>query len=249
MKRIVLSAMLFPAACVGAYPLIGDDTDDTDTQGRGNFQLEINTDYSYSRKDDDKGRARENQVNATLSYGLTDLLDIAATIPYQRSSDGVSTQYGIGDMSMELKWRLYEGGPVSLALKPQIMLPTGDDEKGLGNGRNAYSLDTVASYEMRHLTISGSLGYAYADNKFGARKNIWEASVAAEVDVAARTKLSLEAGSYRNDDPHSNTNPVFTIIGLTHSLTKDLDLDIGLKKGLNKAEVDYSWGAGLTVSW
>jgi hypothetical protein len=241
--------MLFPAACFGSYPLVSDDTDDTDTQGRGNMQFELNTDYSYNRKDDDGVRSRENQVNATLSYGLTDRLDIATTIPYQRSNDGASTHYGMGDMSMELKWRFYESGPVSLALKPQIMLPTGDDEKGLGNGRNAYSMDTVASYEMRYLTISGNLGYAYADNKFGTRKNIWNASVAVVVDVAPRTKLSLDVGSYRNDDPHNNTNPAFSIIGLIYSPTKSLDLDIGLKKGLNKAEVDYSWGAGLTVSW
>lgn len=241
--------MLFPAVCFAAYPLISEDTEGTDTQGRGNMQLEINTDYSYSRKDDDGLRSRENQLNASFSYGLMDRLDIAATIPYQRSSDGATTQYGIGDMSMDLKWRFYESGPVSLALKPQIMLPTGDDKKGLGNGRNTYSMETVASYEMRYLTVSGNLGYAYSDNKFGARKNIWNASVAAEVDVAPRTKLSLDVGSYRNDDPHSNTNPVFTIIGLTYSLKKNLDLDIGLKKGLNKAEVDHSWGAGLAVSW
>src|SRR5690606_18422734 len=112
--------------------------------------LEINTDYSYSRKDDDGLRSRENQLNASFSYGLMDRLDIAATIPYQRSSDGATTQYGIGDMSMDLKWRFYESGPVSLALKPQIMLPTGDDKKGLGNGRNTYSMETVASYEMRY---------------------------------------------------------------------------------------------------
>lgn len=241
--------MLFPTVCFGAFPLISDDTDDTDTQGRGNMQFEINTDYSHSRKDGDGVRSRENQVNVTLSYGLMDRLDIATTIPYQRSSDGASTQYGIGDMSMELKWRFYESGPVSVALKPQIMLPTGDDKKDLGNGRYAYSMDTVASYEMGYLTISGNLGYAYADNKFGARKNIWNASVAAVVDVAPRTKLSLDVGSYRNDDPHSNTNPAFTTIGLTYSPTKNLDLDIGLKKGLNKAEVEYSWGTGLTVSW
>lgn len=249
MKRILLSAILFPAVCFGAYPHIDEDTEDTDTRGRGNMQFEINTDYSYSRIDGDGGRSRENQVNATLSYGLTDRLDIATTIPYQRSSDDASTQYGIGDMSMELKWRFYESGPVSLALKPQITLPTGDDEKGLGNGRNGYSMDAMASYEMRYLTISGNLGYAYADNKFGTRKNIWNASVAAEVDVASRIKLSLDVGSYRNDDPNSNTNPAFAIIGLTYSPTKSLDLDIGLKKGINKAEVDHSWGAGLAVSW
>ena len=241
--------MLFPAVCFGAYPLIINDTEDTDPQGRGNMQFEFNTDNSYSRKDDDRVRSRQNQVNATLNYGLTDRLDIATTVPYQRSSDGASTQYGIGDMSMELKWRFYESGPVSLALKPKIMLPTGDDKKGLGNGRNAYSMDTVASYEMRYLTISGNLGYAYADNKFGTRKNIWNASVGAEFDVAPRTKLSLDIGSYRNDDPHSNTNPAYSIIGLTYSPTKNLDLEIGLKKGLNKAEDDYSWGTGLTVNW
>lgn len=64
------------------------------------------------------------------------------------------------------------------------------------------------------------------------------------VDVAPRTKLSLDVGSYRNDDPHSNTNPAFTIIGLIYSPIKNLDLDIGLKKELNKAEVDHAWRLG-----
>jgi hypothetical protein len=36
-------------------------------------------------------------------------------------------------------------------------------------------------------------------------------------------------------------------VGLIYAVSKDLDLDIGYKRGLTDNEIDYTWQAGVTV--
>lgn len=53
-------------------------------------------------------------------------------------------------------------------------------------------------------------------------------------------------GIERNPDKGSKTDPAFILAGLIYSLSKDLDIDVGVKAGLNEAESDYTILAGLT---
>ncbi|MDI6762198.1 MAG: transporter [Thermodesulfobacteriota bacterium] len=50
--------------------------------------------------------------------------------------DGEQAERGLSDFSFGLKWRFYEIEGFSFALKPGITLPTGNEKKGLGTGRN-----------------------------------------------------------------------------------------------------------------
>lgn len=45
----------------------------------------------------------------------------------------------------------------------------------------------------------------------------------------------------------SNTAPAFILGGLIYSIFEDLDIDLGLKVGLNKPETDYSIVAGVAL--
>ena len=100
-----------------AHPLI---TDDTGTQGKGKFQLEVNGEYGHDK--DNGVTTKTTQAAASLSYGVTDPVDIVLGIPYQhirtKDSETVMTNDGISDMSIELKWRFYETDGFSFALKP-----------------------------------------------------------------------------------------------------------------------------------
>jgi hypothetical protein len=46
-------------------------------------------------------------------------------------------------------------------------------------------------------------------------------------------------------DRHVNTHPAFVLGGLIYSVSENLDVDFGVKGGLNKPEADYSVLAGL----
>lgn len=244
LKKMLLLAAMLPGICFAAHPLASDDTG---TQGASGMQFELNTDAA--RRSDGPTLTRNQQINATLTYGLTDTLDVALNLPHQRIAvEGMPADHGIGDVGLIMKWRFWEMDGFSLGLKPQILLPTGDQQRGLGNGKPSYGANLLASWDEDRLTLLANAGYAFS-NADSIRKHLWNVSAAALWKIEPRVKAILDTGLYRNPDPASNRNPAFAIVGLIYSPNKDLDFDIGYRKGLNHAEVDHGAGIGLTLRW
>jgi len=231
-----------------AHPLI---TDDTGTQGKGRFQLEVNGEYGHDKEDG--VTTKTTQVAAALSYGVTESVDIVLGIPYQyirtKDSGTVTNEKGISDIGIELKWRFYEADGLSLALKPGLTLPTGDEEKGLGSGRATYHLFFITTKEIKPWAFHLNLGYNRNENKVDERKDIWHVSIASIVEVIKDIRLVTNIGAERNPDKSSNTHPAFIIGGLIYSISENLDIDFGIKAGLNKPETDYSVLAGITLRY
>lgn len=235
---------MLPAVCFGAHPLV---TDDTGTQGAGKWQLEINTDNSSQKVDQE--RTTINMANLGLTYGLTEQIDLGLNLPYLRVSDDGGRRSGLSDAALMLKWRYYQKDGFSLALKPQINLRTGDETRGFGNGRIGYGVNALAMLELKDMSLLANLGYTRNNNRVGNRIDLWNVSAGALLGIGERTRFVADLGAYRNPDPSSGLNPAFATIGLIHGVNDSLDLDVGVKKGLNKAEIDYSLGAGLTYRW
>jgi len=233
-----------PTIAFAAHPLI---TDDTGTQGKGKYQLELNSEFSH--EDEDGAAVDTFELTPVISYGLKDAVDLVLGIPYQRirlKEDGQkSTEDGLSDISLELKWRFYDRDGLSLALKPGVTLPTGDDERGLGAGRAAYSIFLIASKEMEPWEFHLNLGYIRNENRADERKNLWHASLAATVEVIEELSLAANAGIEQNPDRNINTHPAFLIGGLIYEISESLAVDIGLKAGLNKPETDFALLAGM----
>ncbi len=136
---IMLIVTVLAAPAFATIPLI---TDDTGTQGRGKFQIELFAEYATSNEESVTNR--NSALSATLSYGLSDPLDIVLSIPYQawskNDSDFETRGSGISDPTIEAKWRFYEKEGLSFALKPGFTIPAGDDKKDLGAGKMTYHL-------------------------------------------------------------------------------------------------------------
>jgi hypothetical protein len=257
---VALSVVLFSAVIsFAAHPLI---TDDTGTQGKGKFQIEVNSEFAYDKKrifDEDAGehvteKTTGGKLATILSYGITDNLDIVLGIPYQWSKvkkNGTveSEPDGISDISLEAKWRFFEKDGLSFALKPGITLPTGDEDKGLGTGKVTYSLFFITTKEIEPWAFHLNLGYVRNENKIDERKDIWHASLASELEVIKDLKVVANIGVERNPERGSNTHPAFILGGLIYSLTENIDIDIGVKGGLNKAENDLTLLAGIALKF
>ena len=180
---LVLCMVLFAFPLRASHPLI---TEDTETQGTGRFELEINSEFS----DDEEGAfdETEGEVAVGLSYGLAENIDIVLELPYgwytvKEHGLTVADADGVGDLSLEIKWRFfeYEDRGLSIALKPAITLPTGDDEKGLGNGEVSGGGKLIVSKEGVLGKLHFNLGYmrnAYGleEDDILLRNDIWHAS-------------------------------------------------------------------------
>jgi len=239
-----------------AHPLI---TDDTGTQGKGKFLVELNGQASYDRMDsvDDTGakrevKSRETELKANFTYGVMENVDVILGVPYQwkrveESNITTSDVHGIADMSLELKWRFYEKDGLSVALKPGLTIPTGDKGKDLGTGRATVLLFFIATKEFNPLTFHCNLGYKRNENQREQREDIWHASLAGEYKVIQNLKLVANIGAERNTDPSSNTHPAFLLGGVIYSIRENLDLDFGIKIGLNETEKDVAFLGGIAL--
>ena len=256
LRVVLLAVMIVVVSSVGAanaaHPLI---TDDSVTQGEGKIQFEFTGKYGLDKNDGVTEKSIQVPTIPFLTYGLTEATDIVFGLPYNEvvtdDAGGKSAVRGIGDASLELKTRFYEKEGLSFAVKPGLTLPTGDENKGLGNGRASYHAFFIATKELQSWAFHLNLGYIHNQYKLQAdeavnRKDIWHASLATQFELAEKLKTVADIGMERNPAKTSETHPAFILGGLIYSVTENLDVDAGIKYGLNKQETDVTDLAGVT---
>jgi len=249
---LVLAMVLsLPAAAFAARPLI---TDDAGTLGKGAFQVELGFETSDRRTDDDGVVTREDKTSGTttLSYGILENLDVLLGMPYEKTKiredgDTIHNEDGIADLTLEAKWRFFEKGGFAMALKPGVSFPTGNHNKGFGTGRMTYGALFIATQDIGPVSLHLNAGYRRNENETDERKDIWGGDIAAVVTVAKPLKLVANVGTKTNTDRTAATDPAFFLGGLIYSITDKIDLDLGYKRGLNKAEADNTYIGGLTI--
>lgn len=239
-----------------AHPLI---TDDTGTQGKGKFLFELNAQTSYERENSSEhtgtniaAKERESELKAALTYGVIDNVDVILTLPYQWKKTEVgdataSDVSGIADISVEVKWRFFEKDGLSFAIKPGITLPAGDKDKDLGTGRATGTLYFITTKDIDPWAFHLNLGYKRNENTLDEREDIWHASLAGEYKIMKNLKLVANIGAERNTDKSSDTDPAFILGGFVYSIRENMDIDFGVKGGLNKAEADITYLAGMAL--
>ena len=243
MKKTSCAAWLLCAAIAPAYaahPLV---TDDTGVQGEGHHQLEMNTDWS-------RQSGQPSHVGAfTYTYGVTDKLDLFANVPQYFSSP---TGSGMGDASLGAKWRFHDDKGLSLALKPELFSTSGNPERSHGTGRSSAALSLLGSYESGPWTWHANAGVSYYrygrdEDIHSHRHTLWRTSAASWYAVNEQWKVVGDVGIAQNSENANRTWPAYALLGVIWSPNDTIDLDIGYKAGLNKAEVTRQVGVGITL--
>jgi hypothetical protein len=237
MRVALIACWLFAAPLHAAHPLM---TEDTGTLGDGRWQVEL-----FGEAGEARGTgARMDRDDAVLGYGLAPELDLRAGMPWIRERAS-----GMGDITLDLKWRFLERGAFSLGLKPGVSLPTGDERKGLGAGRVGWGSLLIASYEPGPFALHAHAGYKRNRNTIGERQSLTHISIAATVQAAPGLKVVADAASNSNPDPAQTRPERYLVFGVIWSVTRDFDLDFGFKKGFGSAALDEALLLGLTARW
>jgi hypothetical protein len=237
----LLFTLCFISNAHAMHPLISDDAG---TTGTGKFNLELNTEYANDNGDS------ETQIAATLSAGVRENIDLVVSVPYlfTRTDEGDEAlrDNGLSDITLELKWRFYEKDGFSFAIKPGIILPTGDEDKGFGDGKASYSLHFLTSKELDPVTLHLDLGYIKNRKEL---RDVWHYSLAAEYAVSKPFTLVANIGGETNPDRESGLDPLFILGGMLYKINENVSVDLGLRTGLNKAEADYTVLAGIIIDF
>ncbi|GAB6269125.1 MAG: transporter [Smithella sp.] len=249
-KVLVYFVLLLIAACPSwaAHPLI---TDDTGTQGKGKYQLELNGQYDWDEEDEDATvKSTGGQASATVSYGVADNVDLVFSMPYVWGKAEVNeiTEYdekGIGDAVLEVKMRLFEKNGFSLAFKPGMSFPSGNEEKGLGTGKLGGHLFLIATQELESWAFHANMGYIRNENNADEHKDLWHASLATTWEVVKDLNLVVNVGIERNPYDEAKNDPAFIIGGIIYSINEKIDVDLGAKCGLTEPETDFTLLTGV----
>jgi hypothetical protein len=127
-----------------------------------------------------------------LNYGLPNIqlkLEVPIKIVHQDSNGTLS---GAGDLLIGVKWRFFnsEKSQLQLGLYPQMLLPTGDHARGLGEGRTAFVLPLVAQKTWGKWTLYGNVGYWW-QTAVETRNYVYVGAVL-ERDINERLTLGAE---------------------------------------------------------
>lgn len=227
-----------------AHPLF---TDDAGVSGAGTGSIELNA--GYGREYDGMDRKSSVGVDAVVTYGFAEHADVTITTPYVCNEIAspllVTRESGFSDISVEMKYRLYEHDGLAFSVKPVITLPTGDVGKGLGRGRSGYGLRMIGTKELRPLAMHVNLGYLRNESKLGERRDISHASTAVEYSATDKLKVVANAGVETNHNRAETTAPAFLLSGIIYALTHFIDIDLGYKTALSRAETDHTYLAGI----
>jgi hypothetical protein len=218
-----------------AHPL---NTEDTGTQGKGGWQLEVN-----GERNNDEG-VRGAQAAVVLSHGVAGSVDLQVGLPWQNNG----ADRGPGDVFAAVKWRFWEKekDPLSFGLRAGVFAPTGDDTRGLGNGRANWAALLIGQYEGERWIFLAHVGYRHNANTLGDRDSISEVS-AAVLYKMGNVKLLLDANRTTNADPRSGRIQQ-AVAGAIWSIGEKLDLDAGYRVG-NDPALDRALMLGVTLRW
>jgi len=228
-----------------AHPLL---TEDTGTQGAEKFELELGNAWTRD------GGDRAYEFGPQLSYGLLPNLDsiLRPTWIALRTADDAAaiTARSAGDTAIDIKWRFYESGAVSVATRAGIGAPTGDAARGLGAGKATYHVLAAVSVHTAPLALHANLGYTRVHGDALNRRDLFHASTAAVVTIDSSWQLLLyDIGVDTNPERTQATPPGIVRIGAIYTVRRGCDVDFGYQARLNGAAAARVLLAGLTVRW
>ena len=243
--RAALPILLACAAdAFAAHPLL---TEDTGTQGAGKFELELGNAWTRD------GGERAYEFGPQLSYGVLPNLDgiVRPTwIALRTAGDGATTARGAGDTAVDVKWRFYEAGAVSVATRAGIDAPTGDAARGLGVGKATYHVLAAVSVDAAPLALHANLGYTRARADAINRRDLFHASAAAVMTIDPGWQLLLYDIAVDTNPERAQSTPQGIVrIGAIYTVRKGCDVDFGYQARLNHAAPARVLLAGLTVRW
>lgn len=181
---IGIGCLLAPGPVQAGPPFVTDDPEPPPPAG-----WEINVPFIIERT---PGTTEMDAPLFDLNYGLPDIqlkLEVPIKIVHEDSN---GTLAGAGDLLIGVKWRFFysEKSQLQLGIYPQLLVPSGDHARGLGEGRTAFVLPLVAQKNWEKWTLYGNVGYWW--RTAAETRNYFYAGAVLERDINQRLTLGAE---------------------------------------------------------
>jgi hypothetical protein len=211
----VVCSSLIIAPIQAGPPFVTDDPEPPPPGG-----WEINVPFIPERT---PGKTEVDAPLFDLNYGLPNIqlkLEIPVAIVH---NDNDGTAAGVGDLLIGVKWRFLnnERSQVQFGIYPQLLLPTGDRGRGLGDGGSAFVFPLLAQRNWEKWTLYGDVGYWWrgADDT----RNYFYAGAVLEREINKRLELGVELFGNSPKERGGRSEMAFNVGG-TWKLSKHFNL-------------------------
>ena len=158
-----------------------------------------------------------------LNYGVPGIqlkLEIPVEIIHNDSDGTVS---GAGDLLLGVKWRFLnnEQSQFQLGTYPQVLVPTGDRARGLGQGQPAYLLPFLVQKSWSKWTVYGEVGYWW--QTAAETRNYVYAGAVVKREINERLELGVELFGNSPKESGGRSELAFNVGG-TWKLNQNLNL-------------------------
>jgi len=211
----VLCSSLIIAPIHAGPPFVTDDPEPPPPGG-----WEINVPFILERT---PGKTEMDTPLFDLNYGLPNIqlkLEIPVRI-VNRDNNGTATC--VGDLLLGVKWRFFnnEQSQVQIGVYPQLLIPTGNESRGLGEGRTAFVLPLVAQKSWGKWTTYGNVGYWW--QTAAETRNYVYAGAVLEREINDCLTLGVELFG-NSPKEHGGHSDVAFNVGGTWKLSQHLNL-------------------------
>jgi hypothetical protein len=193
-------------------------TDDPEPPPPGGW--EINVPFILERT---PGKTDMDTPLFDLNYGLPDI-QLKLEFPIEIvNEDSNGTQAGAGDSLIGVKWRFFnnERFQLQFGVYPQLLLPTGDHARDLGEGGPAFVFPLLGQKNWGKWTLYGNIGYWWQ----GAHetRNYFYAGAVLEREINEQLELGVELFGNSPKERGGRSEMAFNVGG-SWKLNKHLNL-------------------------
>jgi Putative MetA-pathway of phenol degradation len=193
-------------------------TDDPEPPPPGGW--EINVPFILERS---PGKTEMNAPLFDFNYGLPDVqlkLEFPIEIVHE---DGKGMAAGAGDLLLGVKWRFLndEQSQLQLGIYPQLLLPTGDHARDLGEGGTAFVLPFLMQKNWDKWTLYGNVGFWWQTAP--ETRNYVYAGAVLEREINERLTLGAELFGNSPKERDSRSDVAFNVGG-TWKLSEHINL-------------------------
>lgn len=158
-----------------------------------------------------------------LNYGFAGL-QLKAEFPIKVvNEDDGGTTAGAGDLLVGVKWRFLnnEESQFQLATYPQLLAPTGNHRRSLGQGQPAYLLPLLVQKGWGKWTLYGNVGYWWQNA--ADKRDYFYAGAVLEREISDRVTLGAELFGNSPTD-HGGRSDIAINLGGTWKLNDHVNL-------------------------
>jgi hypothetical protein len=242
---VVVATVTLASPAVAGPPYVTDDPEPVDYQ---HFEINTAAQGTYS------SHGRSGALpGMDINYGLAPDVQfhVGLAAPFEKN-DGQPLHYGYGDTEIGVKYRFVheddEGWRPQVAFYPNLELPTGDSERGLGSGYARAFLPLWLQKSFGAWTVDGGGGYWL--NRHADNRNYWMAGFLVQRRITEDLSLGGEVFEQGKDSVDNRATGGFNLGG-TYDIDEMNHILLSAGRGFRDADDTntFSYYAGYQITF